>query len=925
MQNLSLDIDFPQSSVESVRHIDLKELQELVDTSGRDHQRENEGNCSSETEVEEEIEDDEICVEAEPTAADIEEDVSEKIVATPSAPSLVQERAIEIQPIHTKTALYDKTLYPDLAELSQTSAVQISEKILSPATVKPFSPLQMEQLYANNEVQLIEMFELEFVEKELKDSSIQDHPLYVLLKKYGKSRAKFLINVRNIAHITKKLDESYNQVWKIERRTVSGHSFCECGRSVRGTHDFNHAVFNEDVNSDMNRNLKELMNSACFNHTKFSHDYELHRHQIEQMIGELMNHKSFVHITKDSPVALNEENVYPDTKTKISELRLYVSILFKFLRDAVHDKFLITCVQDWIRKLVALQLRVATWQDHVFILFHILRCPVGVGNWAASLIQVPVQQLDEYQSPFNIREFQHCVALLSALLLPVKDRGTFLEGITKDLVPTSENIEEDIWILVDSDGEEGSSPSGECIGLKENDLVAIFDQIPFEILFCLMTFVKKTGEEYELGESQISGRHVIRSIAFTSKFIAILKRGLTTYDTERYKQFAKRLGRLMKHTLFYVSDIIQIYRNRQIYKDAEEELRIQIEFDELIVRSAQFIYASQKLSLFQYLADFPYHLVSIKALWKLYHHLHVGDFKTLDEDVSRLILDENFSIKFNDDVATDDLFFLLHAFAQMALAKGKEDWEFILFITTDLLQIGFINESTRDFCYNTVKDLLANITSKYPELIANIFTYLKNNLERVGTFGSYLFKALPISKWVPKTEDLEVLASWLLNFDFDSIENTTARVIFAYMNWNFDASGELFLPHEIHVRMAFLVCEVYMKHVNETIGSGVMETVRQIGSNKKNPSKKEQFSMWCWSMVSVLRLHYMDLNKQNVMGLLENPSIINMIPEIEETSGIFQGFTEQKPLAIYISLLVSRLGHSIPQICHRGFDQLVSF
>lgn len=293
--------------------------------------------------------------------------------------------------------------------------------------------------------------------------------------------------------------------------------------------------------------------------------------------------------------------------------------------------------------------------------------------------------------------------------------------------------------------------------------------------------------------------------------------------------------------------------------------------------------------------------------------------------MSRLILDENFSIKFNDDVATDDLFFLLHAFAQMALAKGKEDWEFILFITIDLLQIGFINESTRDFCYNTVKDLLANITSKYPELIANIFNYLKNNLEKVGTFGSYLFKALPISKWVPKTEDLEVLASWLLNFDFESIENTTSRVIFAYMNWNFDSNGELFLPHEIHVRMAFLVCEVYMKHVNESIGSGVMETARQVGSNKKTPSKKEQFSMWCWSMVSVLRLHLMDLNKQTIVGLMENPSVVNMIPEIEETSGIFQGFIEQKPLAIYLSLLVSRIGHSIPQICHRGFEHLVSF
>lgn len=624
-----IDIDFPQSSVETERtDTDKEENKDAAEKNDahieKSSDQENFECDSKEDEKEEEKKPSAPCVGSEEHTNDIE----------PSAPdiklNLIRE---DVQSIHSKAFLYDKTLYPTLLEVEQSVAVQITEKILSPVAIKPFTPLQIEQLYSNQEMQLIEMFEGEFIQKELKDFSIQDHPLYALLKKYGKSRAKYLINSRNTAHVSKKLDENYNKIWRIEKRTVSGHGFCECGRAVRGSHDFYHAVFNEDVNSEMNQNLKELLNTSCFNHTKFSQDYELHRRQIEQMVGELMNSKGFSHVTKESPVILHDETVFSDIKNGVSDLRLYISILFKFLRDAVHDKFLTTCVQDWIKKLVALQLRVATWQDHVFILFHVLRCPVGVGNWAANLIQVPLVQrrAEVHQSPFNYPEFQHCVALLSALLLPVKDRGTFLEGITKDLVPSSHNVEEDVWILVDSDGEEGSSPSGECIGLKENDLVAIYDQIPFEMLFRLMTHVEKNGDSYELDAMKISGHHIIRSIAFSSKFIAILKRGLTTYDTERYKQFAKRLGRLMKHTLFYVSDLIQLYRSRNGYKDPEESLRIQVEFDELIVRSAQFIYASQKLSLFQYLADFPYHLVSTKSLWKLFYFLHVGEFKVVDE------------------------------------------------------------------------------------------------------------------------------------------------------------------------------------------------------------------------------------------------------------------------------------------------------
>lgn len=621
MHNFSLDIDFPHSSVESAREVDLKELQALVEA---DKAQNDETGASS------------VIVQGCDETEDVETvDEAEEIEYEPSAPD-VEEAAVPVSKepvpsVHT-TLMYDKTLYPDLQELASQS-VQITEKILSPVAVKPFTPLQIEQLYSNREMQLIEMFEGEFVDKELKDSSIQDHPLYALLKKYAKSRAKFLINQRNIAHLAKKLDINYKKIWQVERRSVSAPGFCECGKAVRGSHDFNFAVFNEDVYSEMNKNLKELLTFSCFNHTKFSQDYELCQRQIEQMLGELMNSKAFAHVPKDSPVVLNDEVVYPDMKSKVNELRLYISILFKFLRAAIHDKFLTTSVQNWIKKLVALQLRVATWQDHVFILFHILRCPVGVGNWAASLIQVPVMQrsAEELQSPFSYPEFQHCIALLAALLLPVKDRGTFLEGITKDLIPTSENIEEDIWILVDSDGEEGSSPSGECIGLKENDLVAIYDQIPFEMVFRMMTHIQKKNEGYELNSSKISGHHIIKAIAFSSKFIAILKRGLTTYDTERYKQFAKRLGRLMKHTLFFVSDLIQLYRNRESYKDPEESERIQIEFDELIVRSAHFIYESKKLSLFQYLADFPYQLVSTKSLWKLYYYLHVGEFKVMDE------------------------------------------------------------------------------------------------------------------------------------------------------------------------------------------------------------------------------------------------------------------------------------------------------
>lgn len=42
---------------------------------------------------------------------------------------------------------------------------------------------------------------------------------------------------------------------------------------------------------------------------------------------------------------------------------------------------------------------------------------------------------------------------------------------------------EERWILVDSDGEDSHTPAGECAGLKESDLIALLNQVPFEALF----------------------------------------------------------------------------------------------------------------------------------------------------------------------------------------------------------------------------------------------------------------------------------------------------------------------------------------------------------------------------------------------------------------------------------------------------------
>lgn len=240
----------------------------------------------------------------------------------------------------------------------------------------------------------------------------------------------------------------------------------------------------------------------------------------------------------------------------LRELRVVISILFNFLRRQLPDKEFGANVQNWLEHLVAIYLRLSTWQDHLFLIFHVLRCPPGISTWAATLIQIP-HPIDI----LSVDEINHCMALLKVLLLPVKQRNDFLMQLKQINTPVDASaISDDMWIVIDSDGEEEQTPTGECVGLKENDMIALFNQIPFEQLFSCMTFAQWDGEQYKLDESKLTTHHLLKFIAFSTNMIELIGEGLKTYSNERYKQFSKLLSRLVRQTVQYVSDMYSIYK-----------------------------------------------------------------------------------------------------------------------------------------------------------------------------------------------------------------------------------------------------------------------------------------------------------------------------------------------------------------------------
>lgn len=224
------------------------------------------------------------------------------------------------------------------------------------------------------------------------------------------------------------------------------------------------------------------------------------------------------------------------------------------------------------------------------------------------------------------------------------------------------------------------------------------------------------------------------------------------------------------------------------------------------------------------------------------------------------------------------------------------------------------------------RDLLANLCTEHPPLISLLLVRLKTDFRSVEASSAYLFKALPLDRWSPAVADFEICATWLLNCGHDTAESALARIIFSRLNWNFREGGDrLFLDHELHVRTACLIAEVLTKHVPETVGAfGITESVRQVSNLVKGQSGAEQFTWWCWNMVTVLRLHCMDQSAEYRAHILRNPSeAMRIIPELERLGTVFGGVSEARPMALFLAVMCSQWGHSVPQICHKGFQQMV--
>ncbi|KAL0271851.1 UNVERIFIED_CONTAM: hypothetical protein PYX00_008816 [Menopon gallinae] len=775
---------------------------------------------------------------------------------------------------------------------------------LSKETLAPLSEEELSHFYHNSELSQAKIFVDEFIKTEVNNEAKIMHPFYILLSNYLKAKNNLQLSKHKIRELDEKIEKYIGEMWTVWNDIeVSEIGKCADGNAVSVKKNFTVAKFNHEIFEDFRIALLEIRSALFENYKLDSFNCIYYKLKINHYIESILRScAEFTNLSDTSPISLVQTSSDSYFHNCLSKLRISIGILFLFQRKQRIDmsSSFLEETREWLTDLVSVLIRTGNWKDHLLVLSHILRCPGSVGNWASPFIQFP--RSATFSDPFSDPVINHMMTVMSILLQPIDGREDFMN----EWKMMSSN-EDNCWVMVDSDDEDDeslylSSP------IKENDMVLFLNQIPLKHLFESILGLKNG----KLNPEIVTADHLMKVFSFSLDFIRILHTGLQVYSKQRYKQFAKRLGRLIRHIIEYATYELDIFRSK-LNQKADNFDRLHILYDNFFLRAAESIYSSRIHGTWQFLAVIPFHRPSRNVILKLYSILQLNDNHTgCNSEINLNDFEEKFQA-----LPESEQFYLLSTFTNMALARDLTELDFIKAVVHQLLHIGFLSSATMDQCYKNVKSLLYNLCDRHSFLMSDILRVQNEYFILQGkcdqSLSVHLWKELPLKNWKPTSTDIEVLSNWLLQ-PLQSVRNELGRVILTSLNYGFEE--ELFLPFDTHRTIAFSImrANVKLSQVQE------VSVIRNVSSFVGLQEPEQTFQSWSWNVLLKLHLHLLDQSDFSVKNSLQNLNEnLQNIPELTTVREL-HGLTEEKnPIACFIALMTTSVGHSVPVIFNEGF------
>ncbi|XP_063611379.1 ectopic P granules protein 5 homolog [Penaeus indicus] len=484
----------------------------------------------------------------------------------------------------------------------------------------------------------------------------------------------------------------------------------------------------------------------------------------------------------------------------------------------------------------------------------------------------------------------------------------------------------------------------------------LLNQVPFKDIFQHMLMIEDVDGSLQYDVSRTSHHGLMKLFACATVLINLFCKGLSTYSMMRYRGATKRICRLLRHTVEYVTDHWQNFL--LLYQSSPQQISdmnqasthwtsLQVEYDQLFEKAVHSIISSPRSGAWQFLAVIPYRSVSLSRLWKIVYQIHVGwseesvqnseklsAEKASYSDWADLVSHSDTRGQFHDrlmKIEENEALYLLTALANMAVERESTESHFVEVIVNNIFEATFVNEGTREALSRIGRDLLSSVASNHPISVSYLLTTTQEKISSVGNMALYLFRALPLELWEPSPDDITCVSHWLLFTPVASVENQLARIVLSKLNWGENTFGmQLFLPLELHRRVALTVLEAHLKVSREMRqGSLLTEGVKQVTSVMYAPSAEQVFCDWSWEILTCLRLHQLDQPEPWVHAVIASPALMlkdipdptnSAIAQGSSLNAVKRGLMDKQPLALFSALLLTSWGHSIPEFCEHGID-----
>ncbi|XP_014790390.1 ectopic P granules protein 5 homolog [Octopus bimaculoides] len=809
-----------------------------------------------------------------------------------------------------------------------------SRQVNAPRCIQPLTRIQLRSLYYNNELAVNEELINNFVQEESNNSN---HEFDEILTNYYRA-CKKLINAENTVRLQQENHKKYRKgLWQTVQEHVVVQGYCKDNSRCVVRHLYEKSEMEHSLFEKIGKTLQSVRNSIEDELSLQAYSAQLSRLQVESYIHNLFKSLPILQkIRADGPIRVQAKQSMT-VLHQIQRLKDCISILFSMHRRPIDDHNFVENLRIWTERLVSVLLRVASFEDHLFLLNHILRCPAGVGSWAAQYIQIPLLANTD-ETTFVSPSLDHMVTVLATILQPIKGREQFLQHLNTNLKERTES-NDGAWIMVDSDGEENEDPKNAWQYLRENDVVNMLGQVALNELFqhvLMMTLNQDSSWHYDVNVTSES--IMMKTFAFFTCLIDILSCGLKTFSLSRYRQLNKRIGRMITQIMLYTSDHWLSFRQcNQRLPPAMLE-RLQVEFDQLFLRAVHCILNAERMGSWQYMTDMPYASVSLETTWKLMWMLHMGQNQSVLPD--NLPSVEQCKAELKDPLRKAQLadslqkmpiseaIYLLTAFSNMVQCRHESETEFIQTITVEVFEIAYLYDHTKDFCSKVGRELLSAIAQVHPVTISFLIHKLRDVRGNIGGMALYLFKELPMYDWQLENADLAILRSWLVSTDLSSTEHLLGRTILSNLNWGLNKENtDLALPLWIHQYVACVLVEAYHNYItSKHLGSVFMEGVKQVALVvRQQQTNEQQFSSWAWELVFKLHLHNDTLPRPSSFEPSTNLVDMDNIPELRKDTflaSVQQGLKVDNPIAMYVAMTMTKYGHDVAEFITHGIPLL---